>query len=407
MTKIHGILATPEGKYVKVTLQNQSNGWELRGSDTWDFDNNLKKYLLLGSTVTLGIDTHWIRTGLSDNQTYAMTSTDNVFTACTQQAHFQAHLENLEQNLSGVYPDDVYLCTLPVFFFKRSEASFISVFEEERCWKTGIIIDKKLFVTYSVPKSEPARLSSFIARIERYWPTLKTGVEFPKTAFIFNKQTVNPGDHFDIQRLRLPVEDLSIIKACGIAFCNIDTSQPSLYNSIKGTGFRNFRSLAFWGSGMLIFLTLLLFAALSFLNTRQQDQIAQYESSYRKILTENNEIKGLFSEGDSLAEKLTRIEKFSSNSTRWGQFLHLLGTARPAKLYFEHLGSEPVKGTNNKIRVLLSGWAENETIVTELIKNINASELISNTSLSSMERDEKQRNFCKFKILCTLVLSKS
>jgi Tfp pilus assembly protein PilN len=75
---------------------------------------------------------------------------------------------------------------------------------------------------------------------------------------------------------------------------------------------------------------------------------------------------------------------------------------RPEGLYFEMLGSEPVKGPPGFVRIAVSGWARSEKLVADFIEHLQKDNSISNISLSSLEKNEKKTNLCDFKIICIL-----
>jgi Tfp pilus assembly protein PilN len=406
MKKIHGIIASKDGSYTWATVVNDTSGWQLHNSETWNINKTYKRYFLFHKGIHLGTECHWIKSDYLDSEKYISTGNCSPFVACLQPFQLQLHIDTFQFNLLGTHPDDLYLCTIPLYMQKNPRESFVSVYQEELCWKIAVIIGRKLISVYSFPITQTADLQCCMSRLERYWSTLKSEKEFPNTVYIFGNQELKPGDHYTVIRVDTSIRDLDTLKAAGIAFCTIDPDTPQFTGATEASRSRKQRSFVCFFSAALVILSLLFFGVLFLLNAHNQSRIQICQAEYNRILTDNKEIRELFSQGETLAAKLNRIINLSSNVTCWSRFLHQLGQQKPPRLFFERLGSEPVPG-EKKVKIALSGWADNESTVTELIKNLNSSKLLSQISLSSMERDSKQKDYCRFKILCILTLSKS
>lgn len=406
MKKIHGIIATKDGSYTQATIVNDTSGWRLYNSETWNINKAYKRHFLFHNGIHLGTECHWIKTDYLDKEKYISTENSGPFVACLQPFQLQLYIDSFQYNLLGTHPDDLYLCTIPLYMQKNPRESFISIYQEELCWKIAVVIERKLVSVFSFPIIQTSNLQYCISRLERYWSTLKSEKDFPKTVYIFDDQKLDPGDQYNMLRVKTSIKDHSVLKAAGIAFCTIDSDTPQFTGATEASRFRRRRSMIYFFSAALIILSLLSFGTLFLMNTHNQSRIRVCQSEYNRILTDNKEIRDLFSQGEALATKLNRIINLSSNVTCWSRFLHQLGQQKPPRLFFERLGSEPIPG-EGKVKIALSGWADNESTVTELIKNLNASKLLSHISLSSMERDSKQKDYCRFKILCILTLSKS
>lgn len=408
MKKLHGIFAEKDGSHTLATLVKSSSGWQLCRSQRWELNKAYKRYFLFHSGIHLGLECHWVKRTSIEAEKYATTEGDSLFTACVQPFQIQLHTDSFEHNLLGIHPDDLYLCTLPLNFLQKVETSFFSIYQEEQCWKIALIIERKLTAVFSFPRSETAQLHCCMARIEQYWSTLNPDKPLPGVVYCLNKQKLEPGEHYSVHSIELPAKDLNILKAMGVAFCEIDPESPRFSGPTKASELRKKRSALYFISALLVSISLLSYLTLFLVNSSIKSRIGQCQSEYERILTDNKDIRDLLVQGESLAAKLKRIEKLSVTMTSWSRFLHQLGEKRPPRLFFERLGSEPVlSGADRKVRVVISGWADNETTVTELIKNLNTSEIISQISLSSMERDNKQKDYCRFKIVCTLTLSKN
>lgn len=403
MKKLTGIIPSPDGSYVRATLGECGSGWKFLGSKKLNWDQRYTG-IFKSSNTFLGVKCNWVRIMPAEQDGFSTAKSDFGFLTCIQSFDLDIHKESLENNLLGIFPDDAFLCTLPIYMGDSPLQSFLSVFSDNGKDKIAVIINKKLASVFTVPDSYPVNL--FLKRVKHYWQNVFDS-DLPKTVYLFNEQKIDIDDDFSIKYLSLSVSDPSIMKAMGVAFGGLNNTIPLLSGPTESSKFRKFRAATFAVCATLIMIIVLTGGLFLFLNHHYDTKADEYEKEYRSILANNSEIREIINEGEKLSNKLLRINKISSSPTSWGRFLHLLGSIRPNKLYFEKLGSEPLPDTNNNIRVALAGWAESEIIVTDLIKKLNASDLITHTSLSSIERDEKQHNLCRFKIICILKLLSS
>lgn len=406
MTKIHGIIASRDGSYTRATLVKSVSGWQLHSSESWNINKSYKRFFLFHKGIHLGTECHWVKAEYVESSKYISSENSGSFVACLQPFHLQLHIDSFQYNLLGTHPDDSYLYTIPLYMQKSPRESFVSVFQEELCWKIALVIEKKLITVFSFPRTTSSSLKSCMSRVEKYWSTLKGGQNFPDSVFVFNDQNLQPDDRYTLFRVETSISDHNVLKAAGIALCAIDNNSPRFTEATDASRSRKKRSMVYVFSAALFVLSLLSFGSLFLLNIHNQSRTKACQAEYNRILTDNREIRDLLSQGELLAAKLDRIINLSSNVTCWSRFLHILGQQKPSRLFFERLGSEPIPG-ERKVKIALSGWADNESTVTELIKNLNSSKLLSRISLSSMERDSKQKDYCRFKILCILTLSKS
>lgn len=402
MKKLTGMVPTSDGSYVCAVVEQTTSGWEVAGHKTLTWS---QKYagVFKGCGFNLGINCNWIRVIPDDMGDLIDASSDSEFTVCVEKFDLEMHKEELENNLLGIYPEDAFMCTIPLYLSTDPKDTFLSVFSENGITKVAVIVNKKLSMVFTVPNSYPVNL--FIKRIKHYWGNYSKKV-FPDTIYFFNNQKFDIGTEYSIKTVSLPTNDTSVVKCIGLAFCELDDSVPQLCGATGGSSFRKIRAAILAVCTIVIVATALAGGVFLLLNHHYVNQINEHEKEYRSILSNNSEIKEIIAEGEKLSDKLLRISKISSTPTNWGRFLHLLGSVRPEKLYFEKLGSEQVTNAN-MTKVALAGWAENEIIVTDLIKKLNASDLITHTSLSSVERDKKHPEICRFKIICMLKLSNS
>ena len=406
MKMLYGTAASPDGSYVRAAIRKTSGGWEFSGARKWDVSSSFKNHLYLSRGTHLAVESHWARSLSADNEHFSLAA-GSFLTAYTHFAHLQVHLDTLENNLLGVHPDDIFLCTLPLYLQASPPSSFLSLFRENDSCKIGIIINRKIAAVFTSPVSTESQLHGFLGRIERYWANTATELPFPQTACIFNDQKINPGARYSVRRITVPSTDSTVIKAIGVAFCQLEPDLPAFAGPTSASTQIHIRTAARTISYLLIALPAILFALLFLLSYQDMIRIKNYKNEYKNVLMNNQEIRELLKSGETLALKQLRMESAASNPTRWSSLLYTLGMKRPEKLYFERLGSDPVSGQKDKVRIALTGWAETEMVVTELIKNLNTFQFLSHVTLSTLERDEKQKNYCRFKIVCLMNISQN
>jgi hypothetical protein len=405
MKKLYGIITTKEGEYIVAIAEKESGKYHFVKSAKWDMHNTYKNILLLGKPVKLGLECHWARKPVPDFNRSLRTYTHTGSIPRVQSIYYEASTKPLEQNLIGVYPSDAYLCTLPLNCMSGQTESYISIAKEENCFKVGVTIDRQLHSVYSVPLSEELNMESFLARLERFWVQMYKDDKLPSKMYSINCCFVFEDSKYHPEELKiLGIDNLQTLKAFGIALCT-DSSIPAFSGASKGSELRRVRSITYFISTALIVISLVIFSIETGLSLWYGSQMRKYEKNYSELLTGNKELRGLLVVGSALSKKLDRLESYSVNRTQWSRFLHELGILRPHGVYFEKLGCDS-EDSGGRIHVALTGWAESEQVVTLMIKKLNESEIISDVKLSSIEKNEKQKENCRFKILCSLILLK-
>lgn len=405
MNKLYGIVTTKEGEYILAVAGRVMGKYRFVKVTKWDMHDIFRNILLFGKPVKLGLECQWARKPVADFNKNLRTHTHAGAVPRVQAVYYEAFTRPLEQNLVGVYPSEAYLCTLPLNYSADVENSYISIAKEENCFKVGVTIDCQLHSVYSVPLSEEHNMECFLARLQRYWmqmykdDSLPSKLYFVNCSFTFDPSIYNP------EELKIPeISDVQTLKALGIALCN-DSSIPAFSGVSKGSELRRLRSTAYLMSGFLIAVCAAAISIETGLSFWYDLQMQKYEKNYSELLTGNKELRDLLVTGTDLSKKLDRIESYSANRTQWSLFLSDLGTLRPHGVYFEKLVCDN-EDSGGKIRIGLTGWAESEQVVTLMIKKLNESEIISDIKLASIEKNEKQKENCGFKILCSLTLSK-
>jgi Tfp pilus assembly protein PilN len=359
----------------------------------------------MNAHLRVGIPSHWIRQLSNETEQFVTSSESTLFSPCVHESQTDFHARTLEKNCIGIFPDDAYLCTLPLHFGTHQQDSFIAIYKDENVIRIGITIQRTLSGVFSLPSLLHSQLNGFIDRIIRYYKIAAPEIEFPSTVYIFNKQEVTPGSAYVTHSIDLPVRVTSEIKALGVALCSSGCVVPSFSGPTQGSKYIGIRTSIYIVSLLLLLCTGAVTGYVYYQYFTNKNKLRQCEIEYKNILNNNSEIRELTQSGETLAKKLLRIETFAAHPTRWGQFLEFLGNVRPPKLFFERLGSEQ-SPDSRVIKIAIAGWADSETTVTDFIQKMNTSPFISNVTLSTLERDNKQ-NTTRFKILCSVQLSEN
>jgi hypothetical protein len=405
MNAFHGIAATSEGTYVHVTAVKTKTGWKMTGKSRWQIGDLLRNSLLFTKYINLGIECKWIRT-LPEDFTHLVTSSESVLLSpCIHQSHLTFHTQHLEKNLNQCYPDDAFLCSIPLYVStKTSSDSFITIFKDDSLLKIGIICNRKLSAVFTLPSLMFGQLSGYLERIRRYWSKIAGTVDFPSVVYTINNQDIHPGEQFSLKTVQIPSTDTAEIKAFGVALCSLDRVVPALQGSVSASRYRFIRTAVYAFSACLVLSGLIATSYIYYDIITKKQALHNCEIEYKNILNNNNEIRTLTATGESLARKILRIEKFAATPTYWNRFLELIGSIRPKSLYFDRFASEQRSENSNDLKIALTGWAETETTVTDFIQKLNKPDFVSNVSLSTLERDKKL-NKIRFKILCSVTLS--
>jgi len=408
MQSIHGIIITDAGSYVSVSLRKNEKGWQFVTSSQWESQNEFKTIMLRQKGVGLGLPSHWISAQSEDYGVVKRAENENSLIPCTLQAEFDLHTTILEPNLLCSVPDDAFLCSVPIYMGKKQVPSFFAIYHSEQNTHIGVVINKELRAVFKVPLESAQKLFGHLGRIERYWTWKFPDEETPTHIFLFQKPETDFPATYTTEVIELPIPQgehpETILKSTGVAFCTIDTSVPRFSGPSEGSRYRKLRTSSYILSMALVVLALLVTVVPMGLNAFYSKKLTSYKQMYKNILAGNQEVKKLLANGEGLANKTLRLEKTIGRSTRWSEFLQVLGEERTKGLYFERFGSEPISESDQNVRIALAGWSSAETVVTDLIKKIEKIPYISNVALSSLEQDEKRNDIYRFKVLCKFKL---
>ena len=187
MRKLTGIVPTSDGSFVQVTLSEIQSTWKVTQIKRREIHSPIANILLLNKGIRLGVESRWMHGRVPDTMELqvAQASFGN-FSACAQSAHYKIYRDVVENNLCGVFPDDAYLCTIPLHFADSIPDSFVSLAKEEDLYKVALVIDRQMIVVFSLPIVDNGQLRGYLSRIRRYWLGLGTEKKFPETVVLLN-----------------------------------------------------------------------------------------------------------------------------------------------------------------------------------------------------------------------------
>jgi Tfp pilus assembly protein PilN len=401
-----GVVYTGDGSLAYARLKIKSGRWAVEAVDSWQMSNVPKTTLRLSGGAALGVCAEWHRRAPSSALEPPASGVGDDVNPYLHSAEYDFFLESLSGCVTSAVTDDSFLLTLPLAFCDNPAASFLSVYSENGVAAFGVVIAKKLEAVFSFPCSGASCVEASAARVRRYWSCALKRDDFPQKAIVFDSQN-NSCDGLDIEHFTLPKElrCYGAIKAAGAALAAQYPKNPAFRLPPEHT-FRNYRRLLLLSSTVLLCLVAAITLISAAANFQAGRKLGHSEERYYSRLSENKSLQTLNQTADELSAKILSIQKAYTQSTRWGNLLLLLSEIKPDDLFLDRLGSDNIQGSENNIRLALSGWSRTETSVTDFISGLQASNYIDNVSLSSMERDSKDKNICRFKILCAMRLFK-
>ena len=402
MRKLIGIIPANDGTFIQVSMIQDQKSWKVANVKRREINNTLGNLLLLNNSVLLGVESHWLHQNIPDyiDLQTAPSSVGNFYTSAPS-AQYKFFSDVLRNNLLGVYPEDAYLCTIPLFTTNTPADSFLSLTQEGNNYKVGIVIERQLIVVFSISISDSRQLEGYLSRIKRYWQSLQTEKEFPEILYVINVNGFNIDMFNDIRNISFSYNDLNILKAAGIALCSLEKVVPCFSGASEESHLKTYRAVVNISSVAIILIAILSFVSTGLLNVYYSKKIDKCKMEYNEIIDQNKEIRGLLKTGGNLADKVARIDSVASQQSMWAKLLYFIGSERPQGLFIEKLGSDPMpKSTNIKIAII--GWSLKETAVTDMLKKLNASSIVTDVTLANLERDDKKNNIYQFKILCQL-----
>ena len=410
----HGIVSTDDGSFCMVSLERAAAGWRTKKTSRWNADSAVRNHLLLNRGVIAAVPSRWrpsdAKTGPSSlSGTFIAAEESGDFVPMADETALSSISTRLADNLCATVCDDAYLCTIPLALTDGSIASFVSARRTGESCKIGIVKDRRLMAVFSVaPASQPESLERHLARISRYWNG-KFGdrTSFPNHLFLFGNDVVSPNGTINVTRLDCSIlgiecTDTFALGAAGAALVGITGDVPRFPGNPGKAAFRKVRAALYATSVSLVACTILLSATLfvsSFVMHARQDD---YKQEYEKILACTPDIQALMAHNDSLAAAIMTENTAGSHVPRWTPFLRSLGSDRPDGLFLDMLATD-ASGVAGTVRVALSGWAYNESLVTGFIALLQKNGVCYDVTLSSLEKSGEHNVFI-FRILCSLRL---
>jgi hypothetical protein len=410
--KAYGVVLKDDGSFLMATMKKTAGGWHLEKTSSWESTNGIKNNLLLFRALIAGVPCHYTPAEPqkvdSEDKTANTGATPRRFTEHENEAHGAVFTHHLSGNMISVVPDDVFLCTLPQALADPSVRSFVSAYRAGSFYKIGIIADGRLIVVFPMAPAGDEALESHLFRIERYLKSFAPEISFPRHVYLLGTTPRFSSTRYTVRQvdLRLPSNkeaDEDTLKAAGAALAS---GTAEVYHSPQATDlsvFRYINSSLYVLSAALLILAVSFAGGLAVSGAVSQHRLDSYKARYQMILSENARVRLLMNSNDSLARVVLHATELVSKQTRWAQFLDLLAAIRPSDLYFDKFGSESVNPGQGTVRVALSGWSKNESLVTDVISSLQKSGMAADISLASMERDDSGR-VTLFRILCTVKL---
>lgn len=403
---ITGVVPTEDGTFVSVTFRRRGGSWGLGPVRSWQMTETVKSAIVLSKGAVLGIASDWVRNG-SESRDKLFTRSESVLKSCADSKQSEIYTRALSGSLISIVPDDAFLLTLPLMFSRNAQESFLSVYQEEKVIRIGVVVKKKLEGVFVFPSSSSSEIGSFFTRVRRYWKYVLKRDDFPETAFTLDQ--ASPDTNYDgvsVEPVSLPegIGSTNAMRAAGSAL-TILFSVPA-FDLSPDDKFSRLRITALRFALFLLIAGLLLSGVPSALNYISGRELEKKEQIYVTYLKEDQDIRKLNQTAVELSDRILSVKKTYSRMSNWGKLFQLLGKTRPQNLYFDRFASDQVSGSQ-KVRIVMTGWSQSETSVTDFISRIESASFIRNASLQSMERDRKNKNICRFKILCIMDLYKN
>jgi hypothetical protein len=411
--KAFGIIPNEIGRYVMVSLSGEPKRLRI-AIHRWNIGDKLQMLRLLHRGVYCGIPSFWKSAASRAPQDILKAqSPDNTFTPWVDRMTASVHTEGLSDNLLALVPQDAYLCTAPLFCADATLHSFISVHvmaadhDRPAYFKIGIVINTTLIAVYALTPGSENALESHLARMQRFFARACPHLAFPHHIYTLNGDYAFSSDHFLFHSLEVTIGNRTVreadeLMALGCALAQHAGVVPVFSGSSGGGAIRRFRAAAWIASAAIVLIAALAACAPVIMNFFLEKKIYSCEQQSRFVIVNDSRIKAAITRNQSLATSIIRLSAKAADQTQWGRFWQALGTLRPEGLFFEKLGSEAAGASSGAVRIAIAGFAQNETMVTDVISQLQKTGLISNISLTSMEKNKTRPTICDFRILCTL-----
>lgn len=411
--KYFGIIQNSSGLYVTASLlKNEAGDYTnptFRTSESIDFKDELiwgKNGVVYGIPVKYQPENSKV---IYEHYNASINCSDSVLKTMANHPDLNFAVDLVDANLVKIVSENAFLTTVPLYLSDYKEDSFISIYSAEEYYLIGITVKGYQKAAFRLNSNKDEELIGYIGRLKRYWSMKNASEKFPEMVIFINRNesplllmlkphTINYGSF----------EDLSLdkIRALGLALAQIGDNVAVFKEETERSSFRDKRYVINMASIVIFAATLISVVSLLLLGKFNGFKLSSLKKEYARIISADAEIKGLKDRNRELASTILYMESNISKRTRWAEFLQLLGKSAPKGLFIEKLGSEPVKGVSNQIKIALLGYSSEEISITKLISLLQKTAYITKVSLVSMEKDKKRNDKYRFKVICTLLSDK-
>jgi hypothetical protein len=414
MKKTYGISLDDSGGYVMAAMARSQRGWNVAKISQWESADRFRSLMLMHRGVYLSMPAHWESDRLAIEVDDRVRARENSpFSLVARAEMFDLHSRILDKNLMAVVPDDLFLATIPSAFGDAECASFVVVYKTDVCYKIGIVINRELIAVFPMAPATPESLAGHMARVRYYFTSIHPQKAFPADLYLLNVDNPFDGKEFIAHTLSLPGDPAlwkreTVLKAAGAALAGIvDVGAVQFSGPSPAARLRTIRADAILISAMVVLGALAAGIGMGLNEFWMAGRIKAYQARYEKVLGQNAGYQKLLAENEALAAKVLRLQSTFSERTNWGRLLQTLGDIRPDGLYFDRLGSEPVKGAPDQVRLAFTGWAKSETAVTTFIQKLQSVPFITQLQLSGMGQDREHKDVVRFRIYGTMAIRDS
>jgi hypothetical protein len=410
MSKLNGIIHDPDGNYVHATIERGSGKHKAAHVVRWSSRNVLRRFLLMTRSVTFGLASRW-QTSSSSLQLETMVKAEGPSEQfgfpCGFESEYQLHYSALEACLEGIVPDYAYLTTLPLAFGTAEQPSFVTLHCDDDQCRIGITVEGGIAGNFTFPGTESSAIISHLGRIERFWKLRWASVPFPTSLYHIGPIDIAFQSEYagKIREMELPEgmgADIGSLQAVGAALAGESKDIARFCGPTQASRRRTARRVTLAAGLALVIGGIAAAVTPALVNNHNNRKLRQYKQAYQEVLVSNKEIRSQIKQNDYLARSVLRLRKTLAHQTSWARLLEALGEKRPATLHLQRLGSMPVEGRSDRVRIALTGSSEEIAHVTELIARLQKLPFITDARLSTMERDSKNPKINRFKILCVL-----
>lgn len=399
-----GLAIAPDGSILQVVLVKKAQSWSCSSCGVLSSHWWMKHLRLDAQGVSGAVPAVWRSQRADWEAEHCLDIPNPPFSLLTTPLQVSRYREQFDSTLLGVYTEDAFLATIPLFCINATPDSFVSVYKDDQCFRIGVVSERRLLVVYRFAPALADRLPCFLGQLERWLTRLQPGFMMPRTLYFFNMDTLT----LDGWRT-LPAElkgvdsaDLSALQAAGVALLPVEEIVPPFAAPSPRSAFRSTRAMIVRGVGALVAGALLVGVAMESAILLRSSQAVALRKHYDAIVRSDADIEIIRASNEALAASILRISASMSQRTNWTPLLEAMASQRPKGLFFERLGSEPLADSSGSIRLALTGWADGHLTITAFIEKLQQLDFVSAISLSSIEQDKLKSSITRFKVLCTI-----